>query len=86
MRVDYVEIQQKKNNAVRMYDEYVSRYGTPSEDTLMTLPTMVIVGYFLTVHSRDPQSVINRFLRNNIITYRKANEVKMLVSILSKEV
>lgn len=84
MYVDYEKVKSTRENAMSMYSQYVTENGIPDENNIFSLPVMVLVGYFIQVHSKDPEFAVRKYLREHSITYRKANEVKMLVHMLSK--
>lgn len=82
MRIDYNKIDTTRVNAIQSFNDYVNENNYPSEDRLFELTTMQLVGYFLQVHSKDPEYAIRQYLRVHAISYRKSTEVRMLVKIL----
>lgn len=82
MKVDYNKVQATRQNAIQEFDNYVRDKGYPEEDDLFSLSVTITVGYFLKVHSKDPESAVRKYLKEHSISYRKANEIKMLINIL----
>lgn len=82
MNIDYEKVKSTRANAIREYDEYVLENGYITQSEVYSTPVMVAVGYFLKVHSKDPLKEVRRYLKENSLSYRKANEIKMLVDIL----
>lgn len=71
-----------KRRVIRKFEEYVEEKGYPDETVLISLPVVVLVGYFLKVHSKNPELAVLRYLSNNSISYKKSNEVKMMLKAL----
>lgn len=82
MRVDYDRVDAVRADSISKFDQYVDENGYPTEDILFSMPVVQLVGYFLKVHSKDPGAAVRKYLREHSISYRKANEVKMLINIL----
>lgn len=64
------------------YKEYICTNGYLSEENIYSTPVIVMCGYFLTVHSKQPVTAVQRYLNRHSIPYDKAKEVKMLLCIL----
>jgi hypothetical protein len=82
MRVDYAQVSSMRKNTIKAFEDHVESNGHPTESDVFSLPVLAMVGYFLKVHSKEPEMAVRRYLKTHTISYRKACEVKMIVNIL----
>lgn len=83
MNIDYKRISSIRTSLIEDYKNYCENNGIQDEDSIYNMPVKTMVGYFLLVHSKNPMKAVRMYLQNHTIDYNKANQVKMLISILS---
>lgn len=84
MIIDFERASSVRDTSIKQYEDYVTSNGVVTEDKVQYLPTMVMVGYFLKVHSASPMDAVRKFMKSHSLPYRKANEVKTILTILEK--
>lgn len=75
-------VQSARNSIIKRFEKYVEEKGYPDENALISVPVVILVGYFLKVHSKNPGMAVLRYLNSNTISYQKSNEVKMMLKAL----
>lgn len=71
-----------RKDAIDEYTEYERAMGPTPDESLSEMPTPLLVGYFLKVHSKDPSMAVKRCVKEHILSVSRGNEVSMFLSIL----